>query len=414
MKNIRWNACLFICSLLLLASACAPQPSTASPLTGTLSELSGRVESKQAEETAFQLVEAGDVLQVNDQVQTGDDGRVRIDLSSGTILRVAPSSLFTLASNEAVEGGLATKLKLELGRIYIILSGGSVDVETPSGVASVLGSYMMVEIDPVTQDVVITCLEGNCSAGGIDFSDGQKVTFYYDPASGNYDPPILEDMSEEDFQKWLDENPEARQILDQVLAARSTATPTPTGILLPSPTATTVIITGGEEACFQLLAPPDNEVLNATGQITFTWEPQAGAVEYEVVFTSAGGAINLLTTTETSLTNYIDIFPAGGMYSWQVTALDADGAPICSATAFVFSKPAYVPPPPSNNDHKLRITLTPVPTRTPRPPTSTPVPSPQVCTYLDAQWVNWKLPCYCDPNLSVGNPPYCYGPFGPY
>ena len=168
MKNIRRNAGLLLCSLLLLASACAPQPS-ASPLTGTLSELSGRVESKQAEETAFQLVEAGDVLQVNDQVQTGDDGRVRIDLSSGTILRVAPASLFTLTSNEEVEGGLATKLKLELGRLYIILSGGSVDVETPSGVASVLGSYMMVEIDPVTQDVTITCLEGDCSAGGIDF-----------------------------------------------------------------------------------------------------------------------------------------------------------------------------------------------------------------------------------------------------
>ncbi len=100
----------------------------------------------------------------------------RIDLSSGTILRLAPASLFTLVSNEEVEGGLATKLKLELGRIYIILSGGSVDVETPSGVASVLGSYMMVEIDPFTQDVTITCLEGDCSAGGIDFSDGQKVT----------------------------------------------------------------------------------------------------------------------------------------------------------------------------------------------------------------------------------------------
>jgi hypothetical protein len=74
-----------------------------------------------------------------------DDGRVRLDLSSGTIIRVAPSSLFTLTSNNEGDGGLLTKIKMEVGKIFIILNGGRADVETPSGVASVRGSYMKVK-----------------------------------------------------------------------------------------------------------------------------------------------------------------------------------------------------------------------------------------------------------------------------
>ncbi len=387
MKTTRWNTLLLILSLLLLTSACQPTP-TASPLTGTLSELSGRVESKSAAEAAFQSAEAGDTIQVNDQVQTGDDGRVRVDLSSGTLIRVAPSSLFTLASNEPAEGGLATKLKLQLGRIFVILKGGSVDVETPSGVASVRGSYMMAGIDPETQDVVVTCLEGNCSAGGINFTDGQKVTFHYNPSTGKYGAPSLEKMTEEDFQLWLENNPEARQIYNQILAGQSAATATRTPTPSPTPTTQTTIITDTETNCFSLQAPPDGALINATGLVTFTWEPQEGAASYEVVFTSPGGAQNTLVTTSASLANFIDIFPFGGTYSWEVTALRADGTPICTAKAFAFSKPvspALEPPAP---------------------------PEKTVCTKDDAQWTNPRAPCYCNIESS-NNPRYCKLPVGP-
>ena len=386
MKRLLQYTLTLLGSLLLL-TACGSRPTPSPLLTGALSELSGTVNGKQADEADFHPVAAGEVLQVNGQVQTGEDGRVRIDLSSGTILRVVPSSLFTLISNEPVEGGLATKLKLELGRVFIILNGGSLDVETPSGVASVRGSYMMVEIDPVTQNIIVTCLEGDCSADGLDFTDGQKATlFYYDPATGEYRPPLLEDMNEEDFQKWLDANPEARQILDEVLAARPTATATLTPIPSPSPTPETPqSSTTTDNACFNLLAPPDGATLNL-GLITFSWEPQAGAAEYRLRFTSPSGAQNFLKSTTTSLTNYIQILPSGGQYSWDVTALDAGGAPICTADAFSFSKPESAPLRPEKPD-----------------------PQRPVCTYANAQWTDSTAPCYCDPNLSVDNPPYCYG-----
>jgi hypothetical protein len=380
---------LLLSSLLLLTSACGPKPTPSTQLTGALSELSGTVNGKQAEEADFHPVAAGEVLQIKGQVQTGGDGRVRIDLSSGTIIRVAPSSLFTLESNEPAEGGLATKLKLELGRIFIILSGGSLDVETPSGVASVLGSYLMVEIDPLTQNIVVTCLEGDCSAGGFNFTDGQKVTlFFYDPATSQYRPPLLEDMNDEDFQKWLDANPEARHILDLFLAAHPTATSTLTPV---PPTATPVPqsnVIVPENTCFNLLAPPDGAALTS-GLVTFSWEPQVEAVEYRLVFTSPGGVQNSLKSSANSLTNYIDILPTGGTYSWDVTAYNANGELICTASAFSFTKP-------------VSPTLVPIkPTRE--------KPEPLVCTTDDAQWVDASLPCYCDPYQSADNPPYCYG-----
>jgi hypothetical protein len=401
MKHPRHIALTFVCSLLLLTSACGAKP-TASPLTGALSELSGLVNAKQASETDFHPVAAGEVLQVAGQVQTGDDGRARVDLSSGTIIRVAPTSLFTLASNEPVQGGLFTKLKLELGRIYVILNGGSLDVETPSGVASVLGSYMMVEITPGTLNIVITCLEGNCSAGGINFTNGQKITFFYDLATGQYGPPLLEEMNEKDFQNWRDESPEARSILDRVLAALPTDTSTPTPI---PPSATSTSTPTGtptpENACFKLLTPLNDIILNKTGLVTFSWEPQAEAEKYQIIFTSPSGAQNILETTFTSLTDYIEFLQIGGLYSWQVTALNANGETICTSSAFSFSKPDSPTLVPTRPKPDVR-----------RPTKVPPTPTEVVCTIDNQQWENPDLPCYCDPNLSVDNPPYCTN--GPY
>lgn len=167
---------------LMIAALVGCQTESVSPLSASLSELSGKVDIKQANQDSFSPAAENARLEVNGQVQTGDDGRVRLDLSSGTIIRVAPSSLFTLTANEQSANGLMTKIKLDLGKIFIILNGGQADVETPSGVASVRGSYMKVEVDPITKDIYITCLEGNCSAsnptGSVNFTNGQKVILF--------------------------------------------------------------------------------------------------------------------------------------------------------------------------------------------------------------------------------------------
>jgi hypothetical protein len=398
MKTLQRSLTLLSIALLLILSACGTK-TVATELTGTLSELTGKVDGKFGAAAEFAAVKAGDILQVNDQVQTGADGKVRIDLSSGTILRVSPSSLFTLLSNESADGGLATKLKLELGRIFIILKGGSMDVDTPSGVASVRGSWMMVEIDPETQDVVITCLEGDCSAGGIDFTDGQMVIFHFDPATGGYRPPSMQNMSEEEFQQWLEENPESGQLINEFLTSIAPLPATPTGTLLPTATATQVGSIVPESNCLNLIAPPDEALLNSTGLITFSWEAKEGAAGYEVTITSPSGVVNSISTTGTSISNTLETFTLGGIFTWQVTALDSSGQPICTATAFTFSKTEYVPYVPP-------ATKTPKPQR---PPTFTPTATEVVCTYANAQWTNPKKPCYCNSSMYPNLPPYCMG-----
>lgn len=341
-------------SIFILIAGCQPKDSPASPLSAALSELSGKVDSKQAGDEPFAPANTDTALEVNGQIQTGNDGRVRLDLSSGTIIRVAPSSLFTLTSNNEVEGGLATNLKLDIGKIFIILNGGSADVETPSGVASVRGSYMKVEVNPETMDIYVTCLEGNCSAsnpaGTVNFTNGQRVVlFHRDPVTGNWTAPYVEPMTPAEFQEWLDENPEAKELFDQAMATM-TAMALPTEPPTEAPTAPAVVESvvppaGSSSACFNITQPAAGASLPKQGRVTFEWETQIGAQNYVITFTDKFGNTAILETSDTSISKYIEILPNGGEYSWHVTSYGADGNVICSTESASFSKPQGDPLP---------------------------------------------------------------------
>ena len=301
------------------ATASPEAPSSA--LTAGLTELVGKVDLKNPGQDSFAGANAEAILQVDGQIQTGDDGRVRLDLSSGTIVRVAPSSLFTLTSNEQVEGGLATKIKLELGKIFIILNGGNAEVETSSGVASVRGSYIGVEL--TNSMLTLTCLEGNCGfsngAGELHFTNGQKISIPL-PLTPPLSLPEIGQMTLEDFQDWLS-NPEAKQLVDQAIA--------------------------GGNACMGLIQPGGGSTLPFQGKVKFEWESLPGAHSYVLTFKTAGGNTITFPTTETSLEKYIEIMPGAGEYSWEVTALGEDGSELCTTEPAAFSKPdsKWVPPP---------------------------------------------------------------------
>jgi hypothetical protein len=347
----RKNAFLFIFLVIVIVLASC-KPTEVSPLSAALSELTGTVDTKKAGEETFTPASVDTVLEPNGQVQTGSDGRVRLDLSSGTIIRVGPSTFFTLIANDEVEGGLATRLKLDIGKVFIILNGGSADVETPSGVASVRGSYMKVEVNPETLDIYITCLEGDCSAsnpaGSASFTNGQKVIlFHRDPNTGNWSPPNVEPMTPEEFQEWLDNNPEAKDLFDQAMAtvtALAKPTEAPTSTVTPTITAT-LEQAAASTACFKLISPQNGASLPKQGPVTFSWEASPGAVRYVVTFSDAEGRTSIIQTTGTSTTNYIEVFAGGTSYSWGVTAYRADGSEICSTAENSFSKPAGDPTP---------------------------------------------------------------------
>lgn len=380
----------FIIAVIIISLiGCQAEPAT-SPLSAALSELTGKVDIKQAGQNDFAPANPETSLEVDGQVQTGDDGRVRLDLSSGTIIRIAPSSLFTLTSNEETNGGLITKIKLEIGKIFIILNGGQADVETPSGVASVRGSHMKVEVDPITKDIYITCLTGNCSAtnpaGTVNFTNGQQVIlFAFDETTGTWTAPGVLPMTQEDFEEWLNENPETKEIFEQAMS-------TATALAQPSetPTATPTLEqalppTEASNACFQVVNPPAGASLPKQGQVNFEWTEQEGAQYYVITFIDANGNRATIETTETNPSYYIEIFPNGGQYSWFVTAYGSDNVEICSTTSNSFSKPAGDP--------------TPRPSREPDPELP---PTEEACSH-DEKCDYYNFECYDDDYFNL----YC-------
>ncbi len=356
---------LLTCLALIAAVAgCQPQEVSA-PLSAKLTELTGLVQLKQNAEAEFAPASPDSSLDVNGQVQTGDDGRVRLDLSSGTIIRIAPSSIFTLTSNDETEGGLITRIQLEAGKIFIILNGGQADVETPSGVASVRGSYMKVEVDPVTKMIYITCLEGDCSAsnpaGAVNFTNGQSVVLFAQDEQGNWTVPSVGQMTPEEFQEWLDENPEAQEFYEQGIATLTALAPTeeateqptevPTEVATDEPTEVPTEVNsavppaGASNACSVLQEPASGSGLGKIGNTTFTWSEQPGATAYVVTFINQNGARVRVGTNTNSTAFYIEILGAGGNYEWFVTAYDEGGNELCSSTASTFSKPQGDPTP---------------------------------------------------------------------
>jgi hypothetical protein len=199
------------------------------------------------------LQEAGSqTLQENDQILTGEDGRVRLDLSTGAIIRLGSSTVFTLTGVSNQADGVNANLKVDIGKIWIILQGGSVDVETPSGVASVRGSYLMVTVAP-SGEVLLTCLEGDCRFKN---ESGEHILAEGDMAviKNAQVPPLMEEMTAEQVEEWLGENPEAVLVIPSLAwyasptptvtwtaTAAASSTPIATETITPLPTATVYV-----------------------------------------------------------------------------------------------------------------------------------------------------------------------------
>lgn len=203
---------------ILLVSCVAPAPAT-TPAPAAVARTASFVtveDDVRARETAtadFAAAQAGMVLLVGGQVRTGEPGRARLDLApDGTIVRVGPTSEFTLAElNDDIQTPL-TRLKLAAGQLWIILNGGELNVETEVGIASVRGSFMGVTFEPVTQFMTATCLEGTCSLandlGATDLTGGQASDI---PGPG-MPPSPARDMTGAEYRDWLENNPEAASL----------------------------------------------------------------------------------------------------------------------------------------------------------------------------------------------------------
>lgn len=215
MKNNKYFLLLIISILALSAIRCSAADAPAGdaePLTAGLNEISGTV--RILNPTAGELVDAsnGSQIESGDQVVTDVDSRVRVDISDGSIIRVGPLSSFTLTDIGNEDGKLKGSFQLDVGSLWIILKGGEVKVDTPSGLASVRGSYLYIFVHPGEKNTFVTCLEGECelvnSVGKVKMVAGQTAKVINSKTD-----PELGQMSAEDVANWLKFNPEATEVI---------------------------------------------------------------------------------------------------------------------------------------------------------------------------------------------------------
>jgi LysM repeat protein len=224
-------------------------PPEAGARTATIGEIVNIVEARESAEGTFAQVENGLVLEVGGQLRTGAASRTRIDFSEGTIVRLGENSILAVEANTSAGGDPFTSFSLEVGKLWASLTGGSLEVDTPIGVATVRGSYAFFEYNPgdpndLSDDVLtLNCLEGSCRA------ENQTV----DERLGNLEQIVLTGGGQQftrgrlgfdAVEDFVNNNPEVGQALVATLIAAppATATPetptplSPTGVLIPTDT----------------------------------------------------------------------------------------------------------------------------------------------------------------------------------
>jgi hypothetical protein len=209
------------------AAAVAEQPAGRQAL---LSELLNEVLARTSEAVLFEQAAAGQVIGLGGQVRTGVDSRVRIDLTEGTIVRLAPQSEFTVTEFNDNPSNPFTRLALSAGKLWVILQGGSLEVKTPVGVATVRGSYLSVDFYPEYEVLVVTCLEGHCElkndAGAAELTNGQAASI----SGENMAPSDVRPMTEDEYQEWQADNPESAEFIpESMLTPEATPDDTPAG-----------------------------------------------------------------------------------------------------------------------------------------------------------------------------------------
>lgn len=322
-------------------NAVAVAENTPSSFSARLSEIAGTVLARQAAEPQFLPAQDGYQLELLGQVQTEAQALVRLDFPNGTLVRLGPNTLFTLQAPEEQSTGVLMRVRLELGRLWVILNGGSLEVETKSGVAAVRGSYLSVGYDPETGQVKISCLEGHCSlktsAGSVDITAGQTAV-----ATGVDQPPQTGEMDTQDFQDWLNNNPEAALLVPDLTLTPEVA-PTATE-MLPTPLVPTLAPPMGGVRPQPSATPKDKDPLPPTEAPTATAFPTATSLptsSVTVTITSVTPLTSVVVGEPVTVTVLVQPAVAGpvptgtvkilnGTYVVCSGSLDSAGAMTCS------------------------------------------------------------------------------------
>ncbi len=207
----------------LAFSACGPNKTGLR--TATFTSLENDVQARSSDLGTFSVAAIGQVLEIGGEVKTGESGKALLSIQpEDTSVYIGPNTEFTLTALDQSAENPFSSLSLDHGNLWIVLNGGSLDVETPVGVASVRGSLMGVGFnDGLT---TVTCLEGHCDlttdGGNDNLTGGQACDLdLQDPACQK------RELTEQEQQTWEENVPGAGDYLQPIATFTPTITPTP-------------------------------------------------------------------------------------------------------------------------------------------------------------------------------------------
>ncbi|MBL8046399.1 MAG: FecR domain-containing protein, partial [Anaerolineales bacterium] len=269
----------------LILSACAeptavptavPPSETPDPRSGVVADFTGPVQGRRVNAEALSDVNIGFRILETGEVRTGESARARLDLSDGAIVRLASNTQSVLENAQPDEFGFVlAEMQLLLGKIWISLTGGEAQIETPLGVATVRGSFGIVAYDPAVNVMRFDCFEGTCTVTSPVFNGQINPMERVVLNQNNF---LRQPIPPEEVQQFIQDNPESARLVATLTALPPLApTFTPTLEATPTETATAVAPVA---ATATLVLP------TATGTPTFT--PLPPTLTFTPAFTILG------------------------------------------------------------------------------------------------------------------------------
>ena len=126
--------------------------------------------------------------------------------------------------------------------------------------------------------------------------------------------------------------PESTQTsVPPIITVTASQTSAPTETPLPSETASPT-----PPSCAAPVNPIDNATIPARGPFDFTWTAFAGASSYIISIGPQNWYPTNFPVNGTTLTRFMENFPASPSYEWSITAVDSSGREICKAGPYAF------------------------------------------------------------------------------
>lgn len=272
-----------------------------------VSEIQKAVEARNTEGEDWGDASEGQVIAVGGGVKTGDEARARLSITDGSILRLSGNTEFRLTELSTEATDPETKLKLDAGKMWVFvtkaLGVGTFEIETPSGVATVRGSFISTAYSPTFGHMIVTCLEGQCQfarPGGavVDLIGGEQSEIL----GAGRDPSPARPMDEAELEEWEREFPEALDAVRRLREQRGTPPPTPPG---GSSAASGL---SGQTAC-------DHPYFPLRPGATWTYSTESGATTWTV---------NSVTGDAASASAEVTVAFAEGTLTWNFQC-DASG-----------------------------------------------------------------------------------------